>query len=70
MSTTTATPVDLSKLLRVDGDTISVPRALTAEQCAGLLDAGLIVETGADDMRPDRRYEPTDYARDLIWGRI
>lgn len=60
----------LTALLRVDGDTINVPRALTAEQCAELVDAGLIVESGADDERPDRQYKPTDYARDLIWGRI
>lgn len=61
---------ELTALLRVDGSDINVPRSLTPEQCAALLDAGLIVEADTDDDRPDRRYAATDYARDLIWGRI
>lgn len=67
---TNAATIELSNLLRIDGSEINVPRALTAEQCADLLGAGLIAETGDDDERADRRYEATDYARDLIWGRI
>ena len=67
---TNAATLELSSLLRVDGNEINVPRALTAEQCANLLTAGLIAETGDDDERADRRYAATDYARDVIWGRV
>ncbi len=57
-------------LLRRDGNEINVPRDLTPEQCAELLAAGLIVATGVEDARPDRRYQATDYARDIIYGRL
>ena len=60
----------LTELLRNDGNEINVPRDLTAEQCAELLAFGFIRETGVDDERPDNKYFATDYARDLIWGRI
>ncbi len=60
----------LVELLTVEISEINVPRTLTPSQCADLLNAGLIAETGIDDARPDQRYESTDYARDLIWGRL
>ena len=67
---TNATTTQLATLLRNEGSEINVPRALTADQCAELLNAGLIAETGDDDERADRRYAATDLARDIIWGRI
>ena len=59
-----------ANLLRKDGNEINVPRALTPDQCVELLDAGLIVETGVESQRPDRRYQATELAQDIIWGRI
>lgn len=67
---TNAATTKLSSLLRVDGSEINVPRALTAEQCAALLDAGLIFVADDDEDRADRRYAATDLARDIIWGRV
>lgn len=61
---------ELAMLLRDDGNEINVPRALTPEECSALLDAGLIVDSGVDDERADHRFQATDYARDIIWGRI
>ncbi len=68
MTTTT----ELSNLLRIDGSEINVPRALSTDECAALLDAGLIEETdayGDEETRADYLYRATDYARDLIWHR-
>ena len=61
---------NLPALLRNDGSEINVPRSLTEDECGALLAAGLIVEVCEDDARADCRYAATDYARDLIWGRI
>lgn len=61
---------DLTHMLRVDGSEINVPRALSAEQCAALLAAGLVYVADEEDDRPDCRYAATDLARDIIWGRI
>lgn len=59
----------LAKLLRREINSICVPRSVTNTQCSALVRAGLIRDvTGAGN--PDTRYEATDYARDLIYGRI
>ena len=60
----------LSKLLRVEHRGIEVPRSLNDLDCLAMLRAGLIIEVDDTATVPDRRYEATDYARDLIWGRI
>lgn len=65
-----AATIQLAALLRNDGNEINVPRSLDDDECASLLQAGLISETGVDDERADRRYEATDLARDVIWGRV
>ena len=65
-----ANATTLATLLRGDGGEINVPRALTPDQCSELLSAGLIVETGVESQRPDHRYQATELAQDIIWGRI
>jgi len=59
----------LAALLREEINSIAVPRSLTEDQCASLVAAGLIRETGIEDARPDHRYEATEYAEDVIWQR-
>lgn len=57
--------------LRRDGYELSVPRTVAADAVAAMLEAGLITDVyGADEPRADRRYQATDYARDLVFGRI
>lgn len=65
-----AATIELTSLLRRDGSEINVPRALTAEQCTELLNAGLVFVSDDEEDRADRRYAATDLARDIIWGRI
>ena len=56
----------LLKLLRIGSSSIEVPRSLTRTECDDLYMAGLIERTGEDHISPDRRYQATDYARDLL----
>jgi hypothetical protein len=63
-------PQTIASQLRVDGASINVPRDLSDAAVAELLNAGLIVEIDADETRTDRRFEATDYARDVIDCRL